>query len=369
MKCVFVIKSLVAEGGGAERVLVEVVNGLVARGHDLRVVTFDPPDAETFYSIDPRVERLGLSIGRKGAPTPRFELLAGLGRLRRAVSSSGPAVVVGFMHSAYVPLALAVFRSGLRLIASEHAGKAHFEGRALERVFVSLTAHCFVGKTVPSDRMRLEHHESQRRKIAVLPNPLDDRRFAQARRTEECWPPVLLCVAGFRQEKGHETLIHAFARVAADFPAWTLRLVGGGTLRDEIQKLVEKLDLVGRVVMPGFRADVENEYAGAAAVVIPSLYESFGLAAVEALACARPIVGFADALAPLGIVEHGVNAILVDGVGDRVSGLAQGLREVMADASLRRRLGEAGPPSVRCFGAEAVVDKWEAYLRQCAGLA
>jgi glycosyltransferase involved in cell wall biosynthesis len=100
---------------------------------------------------------------------------------------------------------------------------------------------------------------------------------------------------------------------------------------------------------------------------MPSRYESFGLAAVEALACACPIVGYRECLQPLGIAIDGSNAVLVDGVGDRVTSLAEGLRTLMQDSALRRRLGQAGPASVQCFAREAVVDQWESFLYSCLG--
>ena len=54
MRLLFAIKSLNAEGGGAERVLVDVANGMARRGHDPLVLTFDPP-GDSFYSLDARV--------------------------------------------------------------------------------------------------------------------------------------------------------------------------------------------------------------------------------------------------------------------------------------------------------------------------
>lgn len=367
MKCVFAIKSLAVQGGGAERVLVDVANGLVARGHDISVVTFDQPQASTFYALDPRVARTGVAIGRPGVPTPRLQFLAGLSRLRRAVVAGRPDVVAGFMHSTYVPLALATLGAGLRLVASEHAALSHFRGRWMQRLLVRASDFRFIRKTVPSACLRDEYPKAERRKIYVLPNPVDIDQFANARVGFDDRSPTLLCVGGFRKEKGHAVLLKAFARVAEEFPEWNLLLVGDGVLRRELEALIAQLGLCARVEMPGFSTKVAEEYARAEAVVVPSRHEAFGLVVVEALASSRPVIGFADALGPLEIAVDGQNAVLVDGTGDRVEHLATGLRRLMADAALRRRFGEAGPASVQRFARDEVVDQWETFLLRCAG--
>src|SRR5690606_2730202 len=89
-----VIKSLQVAGGGAERVLVDVANGLVARGHEISVVTFDQPGAPTFYPLDPRVAKAGVAIGSPGMSTPRLEFITGMLRFRRAVVAGSPDIVV-----------------------------------------------------------------------------------------------------------------------------------------------------------------------------------------------------------------------------------------------------------------------------------
>jgi len=63
MKLLFSIKAMNNPGGGAERVLAEVACGLVARGHNVAVLSFDPPGGQSFYFLDSRIERIELGIG------------------------------------------------------------------------------------------------------------------------------------------------------------------------------------------------------------------------------------------------------------------------------------------------------------------
>lgn len=364
MNLVFAIKSLEVSGGGAERVLVDVANGLVSRGHRVAVVTFDRAGAPSFYSLDDRVARTGVDISPPGIPTPRLRLPAGLWRLRRETLQRRPDLVIGFMHSTYVPLAFAMMGSGAKMVASEHVGMSHFHGRPLQKFLVKAVDRSFVAKTVPSGLVRDEIVAGGGREAHVLPNPLSIAALSNAR-TSQDRRPVLLCVGRFMQEKDHHSLLRAFAQIAGDFPHWRLRLVGDGELRPLLETRVAELGLSRRVEMPGVIADVASEYRKAAIVVVPSFYESFGLVVVESLASGCPVVGFEECLGPLKIASHGHNALLVRGGDDRAGRLAEGLKQLMASPELRARLGAAGPAAVQGFDRESVVSQWEEFLQDC----
>ncbi len=364
MRILFVIKSMEIQGGGAERVLADVANGLASRGHEITIVTFDRPRAPSFYPLDSRISLAGMDISPPGVPTPRLRLLAGLWRLRCHIRMCRPDLVVGFMHSAYVPLALAMLGTGTRMVASEHVGMPHFRNRYWQKLLVNMTDRHFVAKTVPSVLLREELLEEAGRSAHVLPNPLSITAFSDEGVNQD-QEAILLCVGRFRQEKGHASLLEAFATVAGDFPEWRLRLVGDGELRQQIKAQVHELGLTNRVEMPGVLANVADEYRKSSVVVVPSFYESFGLVVIEALASGRPVLGFKDCLGPLNIAVDGFNALLVDGSSNRMTNLADGLHKLMSDKGLRHRLGKEGPASVNRFEKGSVVSEWERFLQGC----
>lgn len=365
MNLAFAIKGLNVPGGGAERVLALVANEMVARGHKVSVITFDGP-GQSFYEIDPRIQRYSLAVGRPGKPTPPFALLRALPRIRAAVKSSGADLVVGFMHSTYVPLAAGLWGLDVPLIASEHAGQELFQSRRLERWLVGAFSRRFVAKTVPSEEIKAQCVNSDACPIHVLPNPLHLEHFALGLTEAPTIPPVVLAVGRFSGEKNQAELIDAFAMVSSEFPDWILRFAGDGVLRPELEQRVARLGLSGRVQMPGAVPAIAREYAAASIVAMPSLWESFGLATAEALASARPVIGFADCPGTNELIEDGTNGVLVEGGEQRVCNLAVGLRRLMADAILRERLGAQGPDSVARFRSEEIIPAWESVFTQYA---
>jgi glycosyltransferase involved in cell wall biosynthesis len=362
---VFAIKSLNVPGGGAERVLVELANYLVSHGHQVTVVTFDSPDGQSFYSLDPLVARRDLAIGPPGHPTPRLGLLKSLLNVRRVITQVRPDLVVGFMHSMYVPLAVALLGSGLRIVASEHVGFAHFKTRPIQMAMIRLVDSLFVAKTIPSEKLKSEHPPELQKKVQVLANPVSLAQFEGVASRQPESPPIVLCVGRFMEEKNQSDLIRAFAIVVADFPEWRLRLVGDGVQRKQLEALIAQLGIQNLVSLPGVTNNVAEEYARASLVVVPSWYESFGMVAAEALASGRAVLGLSECDGIRDLIHDGENGLLVEGGSDCVSSLSAGLKELMGDEELRIRLASAGPMSVENYASDRVLSGWEAFLKQC----
>jgi glycosyltransferase involved in cell wall biosynthesis len=366
MKAAFAIKSMNTAGGGAERVLAEVVNHLAKRGHDVSVVTFDGP-GRSFYPLSGAVQRVDLQVGHVGESTPRGELLAAMPRLRHSVTSLRPDVVVGFMHSMFIPLGFALIGSGLPVIASEHVGMRHYRTVPAERALLEAVPWLTVASTIPSAEVRAGFPPRLRRRMVAIPNPVTISSSAQpGRSVDDRTGGVILTVGRFFSEKNHTDLIAAFAQVAPDHPNWTLRLAGDGALRADLERQVRELGLGPSVEFAGTVRDIASEYARADIVAVPSLHESFGLVTAEALAAGCPVVGFEDCPGTRELVHHELNGLLVPGEHRRIRSLADGLRRLMRDDALRARLGAAGPASVARFSPPRVVDRWEQLLRRYA---
>src|SRR5688500_5946806 len=119
MRLLFAIKTLALPGGGTERVLADLTSALAGRGHAITVLSFDRPGVEPFYTFDRTVRRISLGIGDVGRGTRPGEAIRRVLGLRRLAREVKPDVAVGFMHSAYIPLGLALVGTGVPVIASE----------------------------------------------------------------------------------------------------------------------------------------------------------------------------------------------------------------------------------------------------------
>jgi glycosyltransferase involved in cell wall biosynthesis len=154
---------------------------------------------------------------------------------------------------------------------------------------------------------------------------------------------IALFIGGLVEVKGPDV----FAEAMADLPGWLGLVVGEG-------RLAGRLASIGTVTMhPAVPpAEVVEWLTAADVVVVPSRGEGLGLAAVEALACGRPVVASAVGGLP-ELVRDGENGLLV-APGDPAA-LAAAV-DRLADDRLRARLGSAGPASVAAHGMSAVTE-------------
>ncbi len=146
----------------------------------------------------------------------------------------------------------------------------------------------------------------------------------------------VLYVGNFHPHKNLSRLIQAFHRLGANRRE-QLVIAGKKDSRyfPPLAALVEQLGLQGHVVFPGYipDCDLPGLYAGAKVLVLPSLYEGFGLPLLEAMACGTPVIA----------ARTGAMPELVDGAGLLVNPasceeIAQAIRTVVTDREIRERL-------------------------------
>src|SRR2546421_202868 len=148
---------------------------------------------------------------------------------------------------------------------------------------------------------------------------------------------VLVHVSNFRPVKRVTDVVRVFAGVRREVPA-TLVLVGDGPERDAAEQEVDRLELRRDVRFLGKVDDVAEILRGSDLFLLPSETESFGLAALEAMACAVPVLASAVGGLP-EVVVHGETGFLTP-KGDVEAMIAHGLR-VLRDGDLQARMREA----------------------------
>ncbi len=359
MTLLLAIKSMSVEGGGAERVLADLVNYLVSKEYDVHLLTFDRSEDESFYLLDEGIHWHQMGIGKADQKATLAETSQRIRAMRRFIRQLEPDVVVGFMHSSYVPLSFALIGTGIPVIGSEHIVAAHYDTRRFEYLLLTLSAFFIRRFTVLSDKIGRAYPWMVRRKMVAMPNPVSAGRGAIRRNERE--RKVVLTVGRLEAQKDQLTLLRAFAKLADDFPAWDLRIVGEGSLRPQLDAEISTLALGKRVQLPGSVAEIYNEYANADLFILSSRYESFGLATAEAMAHGLAVIGFSDCLGTDELIRDGVNGILVDPT-KRVENLAQVMTALMQDAAQRERFGKQGEEAIARFAPEKIFERWEALL-------
>lgn len=157
---------------------------------------------------------------------------------------------------------------------------------------------------------------------------------------------VVGTVAHFSHEKGHETLLHAIASLAAKFENVTYLLVGDGELRPQLHNLAEQLGVEGRVYFTGFRSDCEGLMKRFDVFCLPSRSEGLSSAILTAMANSLPVVATSVGGIPELVID-GETGLLVE--PDNPAQLADALARLLASRELRILLGSRGRHRVESY--------------------
>ncbi|MCI0479597.1 glycosyltransferase, partial [Candidatus Uhrbacteria bacterium] len=309
------------EGGGAERLVYEVVSRLSAHGFEAKALPVTGGGAlETLYREHgvptvPVVRRRNFGVGT-------FLALRRIFRLQRPdiVHTHlfvGDTMARAAAVSARVPV----------IVSTEHNVNESYRRshRFVNRLLAPFTtAHVAVSGEVK--RVLVEQDGIRPKKIRTILNGIDLDRVVPRGGRPFRDVPRLIAVGRLMTQKDHATLLKALALVKRP---WRLRVVGTGPLERRLRELAERLRIASRIEWLGFRDDVPELLAESDVFCFPSRYEGLGLAAVEAAAAGVPLV--ASDLPPLREMFDGTDIRFVP-AGD-VPAWAHALTETLDDPS------------------------------------
>ena len=167
---------------------------------------------------------------------------------------------------------------------------------------------------------------------------------------------ILMHISNFRPVKRVLDVIETFHRIAQRTPA-RLIMIGDGPEREAAQMRAVQLGIADRILMLGKQAEVESFLPIADLFLFPSENESFGLAALEAMACGTPVLG-ARSGGLVEVVEDGVSGRLCP-LGD-VDAMAEAGLDLLSDENLRSGMGRAARRQAHeKFAADRIIPRYE----------
>lgn len=172
-------------------------------------------------------------------------------------------------------------------------------------------------------------------------------------------------------EKNLPFLIRGFAKLLELQPDSVLWIAGMGSQKPRLERICRRLGVHGRVKFLGFleHETLSRYYAGCDVFVLPSLVETQGLVAMEAMWFSKPLIVARSVVSAEELVDQDLNGFIVD-QGDEAA-LAERLARLSSDAELRRNMGCEGKAKTRAFMPQSVVEDLDkAYrdtLKDCHG--
>jgi N-acetyl-alpha-D-glucosaminyl L-malate synthase BshA len=367
-----------ASVGGSGAVATELAHALALRGHEVHLVSSELP-------FRWRAGVPGLSFERVLVPEyPLFREPQYLLALTNTLVRVSRERRLDILHAHYaVPHATAAFLAHQILSATPGVAPPRtvttLHGTDITLVgsdpsyagVVAFSIEQSHGVTTVSKSLRQNtiHALGIKREIRVIPNFLDCSVYArqsgavirQPWRAQTPGEPIVMHVSNFRPVKRIDHVIEVFHRLHKQVPS-RLVLIGDGPERGAAERRAADLGLADSVDFVGEQMDLVPWLSAANLLLLPSAQESFGLAALEAMACGVPVIASRVGGLP-EILEDGVTGFLRD--KDDVDGMAAQGVAVLSNASLAARVGNAAAASVqRLYCTETVVPQYEAYYNE-----
>lgn len=360
----FVLHSLF--GGGAERVLLHLVNGLDRR-------RFAPVlalgEAEGAYLGDLRSDVPLHVIGAYRARAAAPGLLRTVWRVRPDVvlSTAGLNLAVAGTRRAYPSGTRVILREAsspkafLTDVARSSPGRAALYRAAYRWLYSQADAVVCQSDAMVGDMATLG---VPRAKLSRIYNPVAVERVQALALEVEAETagngPLLVSVGRLSYAKGYDILLEAVARLRTRHPGVSLRIFGEGEERMALEQAAQRMGIDASVDLAGFVSNPYPAVAGADLFVSSSRYEGFSNAIAEALACGVPVVATDCPSANREVIEEGIDGWLSPSPDDP---------EVLA-STIDRALAERGrldPQTIRrrCserFSTTHVVAAYESVL-------
>lgn len=356
--------------GGSGVIATELGIGLAKRGHEIHFITYKRParlshfQANVFYhevdtSSYPLFEYTPYdsALASKLVDVVKYENLDLL-----HVHYAIPHAMVSYIakkvlltEGRYVPTITTLHGTDITLVGQHRAF----------RPVVEFSMNKSDGLTAVSKSLRDQTYEyfNVNKEIEVVYNFIDFERFKKhdkdhfKKAIAPLGEPILTHVSNFRKVKRVDDVIRVFHEVRKEMPS-KLLLIGDGPERRNAESLCRKLELCHDIRFLGKQDAIEELLAVSDLFIMPSAKESFGLAALEAMACEVPIIS-TNAGGLLEVNTHGQTGFLSE-VGD-VEDMARNALNLLRNPDLLSRFRENALQRAQEFDISNILPKYEAY--------
>jgi GalNAc-alpha-(1->4)-GalNAc-alpha-(1->3)-diNAcBac-PP-undecaprenol alpha-1,4-N-acetyl-D-galactosaminyltransferase len=341
--------------GGTQRVVNNLSSAWTQAGRRLCFITFAEPETD-FFPLPSTVTRIAL--GERGATDSLFTGIAAslerIWQLRQAIKASNSETVLSFVAGNNILCVIACIGLGKRLIISERNDPA-LQSLGVAWDFLRKLTYPRADVVTANSHGAIGSLETfvPKNKLRYVPNPMVRFQISAKHQDRK---PLIINVARLYPQKRQDNLIDAFALIASDFPDWHLTIAGTGPLADELKARAAHHNLDGRIEFPGAIKKIELLYVQASIFVLPSSYEGSPNALLEAMQFGIASVVSNASPGPLEVITDNKTG-LVFPVND-TSALAEEMRRLIEDQTLRIRLGDAAREKVSVFDISSVMATW-----------
>ena len=359
--------------GGSGVVATELGKGLASKGHEVHFITYNKPARLDFFLENLYYHEVSISqyplfdfppyesaLASKLVDVVRFEKLDVL-HVHYAIPHASAAYLAKQILKTYginIPVVTTLHGTDITLVGKDKTFKP----------VVTFSINESDGVTTVSENLKSQTLESFdiTRDIKVIPNFIDLTRFVSKNREhfKKAIAPgnerILVHTSNFRKVKNTQDVVRIFHQVSQTIPS-KLLMVGDGPERSNAEELSRQLGISNSVRFLGKQDAVEEILSVSDLFLMPSSSESFGLAALEAMACRVPIISTNIGGLP-ELNEQGVTGFLSN-VGD-IDEMSKHAIHILEDCDRLEHFKQAAYEHAQKFEISKILPLYEEYYEE-----
>jgi GalNAc-alpha-(1->4)-GalNAc-alpha-(1->3)-diNAcBac-PP-undecaprenol alpha-1,4-N-acetyl-D-galactosaminyltransferase len=352
VKIAFIISSL--GSGGAERVLSLMANYWARNNYSITVITFD--DANPFYLLEDGIKLEKLSLLKNSVSV--FDAITNnitrIKIIKKKIIEIDPDIVISFMTETNILSTIGCRIINMPIIIAERISYDFLKSR----VWVSLRKLVYRFSNTLIVQTRYDKEKYKRlANTYVINNPLNLKEMILNNTRAE---KNILAVGRLNKQKGFDRLIKAFSHLAPK--DWKLSIIGEGSERSNLEKLIFDLNLEDYISLPGITKAIEKWYKKSSIFVLSSRTEGFPNVLCEAMAYGCACISFDCIAGPNEIITDKVDGYLVKN-GD-VDALSEKMDFLINNSEERRRIGKEAMKIGERLNIDSIMSQWDKIIEK-----
>lgn len=354
MKKIALVKWILDDSGGGERVAVSLANELTKK-YEVHLIGITTKQSDLFFGINSQVKYSNFFDHRVRLSKNILKISK---MLKKYFLDNEIEVAFGIGIFSNIFLSLSGIGISTKVVLCDHTNSIT-ANRELSKKVQRYVGTKLAGKIIT---LTQEDRKNYIRKYGISENRIayiynwKENRLSNIPYNDES--TKIVTVGRFDYQKGYDYLIQVAKKVLAKMPDWTWEIYGSGK-QDEVDKirdLITENDLQDKLVIKGLEKNQDLIYGDKGIYVMTSRYEGLPLVLLEAQQYNLPIVSFRCPTGPSEIVEDGVNGYLIDCYDtDKMS---EKLLELMKNDDLRQSFSDHAKDTMDKFDKNKILNQW-----------
>lgn len=359
MKLVILMGSLTM--GGAERVATTLASYLSEHNVKTYLISFD--NKESSYTLDKRVNfinnKVAINSGRIAGIKQRLKFMF------NCLNDIKPDLIFTMFWdiNLYAFLYKAFGKHKVKLISSERCNPNEIKG--IEKYLKLFSSNKTDGFIFQTERAKSCYSKKVQAKSTVIHNAISNPLLKSVDESSIMTEKTITTMGRLEEQKAHDVMIKACAPVLKKHPEYKLVVYGEGSLRKNLESLIESLNMQNNVFLPGNTQYAINEVAKSQIFLLSSRYEGMPNALMEAMSLGIPCISTDCDMGPAELIEDGTNGYLVP--VDDINSITQKIEYLISNENQRKYISDNSKKINETHSIEKIYSKYLEYFEEVMG--